>query len=326
MKKRHLLFLALIASIFSFTACGPYHVDLFEEIKPNESAFLVPLEQGTQENQKQLNSLAYLQSKKVVEKRVHIPTIRHETGRGAGSYEWIPTVKLIRVDRTPVAREWTGSLDKGTSSKNQEFVVESKNSIAFSFGMVCSATILDENAATFLYFFAGKTLSQIMDDNVRQYAAGLATSAFGKRELTECQKQRAVVFDSISNRTIRYFAEYGITITNLGCSSDFHYLDEEIQKAINTQFVAEKRKDAADNDVLAAQKFAAASASITQQKMLDANINLINSVAEGLKNGKLLLPTTMSMGSGQSFMDLFAMKNMNLTQTLKPVTNENTKK
>jgi hypothetical protein len=51
------------------------------EIKPNESAYVIPLESGSKENQKQLQSVKYLEEKKVVSQRIYIPTQWHQTGR-----------------------------------------------------------------------------------------------------------------------------------------------------------------------------------------------------------------------------------------------------
>lgn len=102
MKKSYWLFLiALVASI-SFTSCAkPYMKPHTEEIKTNETAFLVNLEAS---GQAKLDSIEYYEQAKVQAKRVTIAQRWEKTGRTEGDGRYIDTQKLIRVDRSPVTQ------------------------------------------------------------------------------------------------------------------------------------------------------------------------------------------------------------------------------
>ena len=322
--KRKLMAIALFAIMVAvFTACGPYHEDIYVDLKPSETGFVVSLEQGSLTAQKQLKSIEYFEQKKVAAKRIPIPTVKHDNGRGAASYIWIPTVKVIVVDRAPVTREWRSEPGQGTSKKNEEIQVESENSIGFAVGITCTASIPEEDASTYLYWYGEKKLSEVMDDNVRSFVLDNLTGAFGSRDLTHCQKERKVVFDSMKVQTARFFAARGVRLDNIGAAGEFRYIEPEIQTAINLQFVAEKKKDAAVNEVAAANLYATAAQAIKAQKELDANINLINSLADAVKNGKLTWPNTLVLGQNQSLMDIWGAKNLGnmvnqATATTKP--------
>jgi hypothetical protein len=81
----------------------PVRVDPIEEIEPNETAFVIPLELGT-ENQAKLESIDFLEKNQVAAKRIVIPQRERKIGRWGHNIEWIPTVRVVTVDRTPVTR------------------------------------------------------------------------------------------------------------------------------------------------------------------------------------------------------------------------------
>jgi len=53
------------------------------------------------------------------------PSRWRKTGRLWYSGEWIDTVKVIKVDRSPITREWTAGRDTGTSTRNEGIWIES---------------------------------------------------------------------------------------------------------------------------------------------------------------------------------------------------------
>jgi len=292
-------------------SCRPYHEEIYVDILPNETAFLIPLEEGTQESQAQFKSAEYLESKKVAAKRVYIPTIWHQTGHVRINGEWIPTVTVVKVDRAPVTREWTEDTETGTGKKREDINVESKESIGFGIGITCTASIPEEFASTFLYYYNGKTLEEVMDNNVRSFIQDILTSEFGIRELSQCQAQRKDIFNAMRDQTKDFFLERGVRIDNLGAAGEFRYINPEIQTAINLEFVAEKKRDAAENEVAAAQQFARAANTIAAQKELDAQILIMEAFAEGLRTGKLPVPQTLVIGgSNMSLMDVYGAKNL----------------
>lgn len=99
--------ITLLISMLSLLGCvGPAKVLPIENVGPNETAFVIPLE-GTSEEQAKFESVEYLKSKKVVSKRIEVPVRQRDTGRGWWDYEWIPLIRVVRVNRSLVTREWS---------------------------------------------------------------------------------------------------------------------------------------------------------------------------------------------------------------------------
>ena len=308
------LFLFALTIGLLMTSCRPYQENIYVDIQPNETAFLIPLEEGTQEAQAQFKSAEYLENQKVAAKRVYTPTIWHQTGRLRITGEWIPTVKVVVVDRAPVTRQWKGEGEDGDVQK-QDIDVESKESIGFGIGITCTASVPEELASTFLYWYRGKTLEHVMDNNIRSYIQDILTREFGIRELSDCQAQRKEIFELMDKKTTEFFLERGIRIDNLGAAGEFHYLNPEIQTAINAEFVAEKKADAADNEVEAANKFARAANTIRAQKMLDVDVLQREAYAQALKEGKIQFPTHLTIvtsnGKTPTLMDIYGAQQLN---------------
>lgn len=303
------LFIVLAISLM-FASCKEYQEDIYVEIKPNETAFLIPLEEGTKSSQTKFKSADYLETMKVAAKRVYTPTIWHQTGHIRLNGKWIPTVIVVKVDRAPVTREWTEDTDTGTEKSKQDINVESKESIGFGIGITCTASIPEELASTFLYYYNGKTLNEVMDNNVRSYIQDILTREFGTRELSDCQGQRKAIFELMDSTTTNFFLERGVRIDNIGAAGEFHYLNPEIQTAINMEFIAEKKRDAAENEVAAAQQFARAANTIAAQKLLDARILIMEAYADAIRTGKLPIPNTLVIGSDMNLMEVYGATNL----------------
>ena len=302
-----------IPIVIFFGSCGPYKRPLYVQISPNETAFVIPYEQGSKDAQEMLKSVDYLEQKKVSVKRVYIEQKKVSTGRLWLDYKYIPLDTVVVVHRAPVTREWASSPNDGVSAnKNQEINVESQNSIGFSVGITCTASIPEEDAAKFLYYYGGRTLETVMDHNIRSYVQDVLTREFGTRDLTRCQNERKQVFDSMKIKTSKFFELHGIHIDIIGAAGEFTYNDPTISTAISSQFIAEKKYDAAINEVNAANKFAEASVAIKAQKELDADINLKLALADAIRSGKLNWPGTLVLGKdGGNIMDIWGAKNLN---------------
>lgn len=312
-----MLILAL-GTVMATTACtGPAHLEVFEEIGPNETAFLVPLE-GDSSAQGKFMSVEYLNGAKVATKRVTIPTRQHDTGRLPGDYEWVPTMKLIKVDRTPVTRAWTKSGETGTNPSNQAFCVESKESIDFCAGGVAIATIAEDDAAKYQYNYAGKSLADVMDQDVHGYAGAIISREFGNRKLDDGRNSKADIFKAAFEETKTFFADKGVSLLQFGSSEGMNYTDPKIQAAINSTFVAENDKNTAENERVAqakrneldyakaitarqvAEEFAKAKDANTALRQLD--IQMVQAQAQlefakNLKDYKGNLPSIVPQGS-----------------------------
>lgn len=98
-------------------------------IEPNETGFVVPLE-GDAAKQGKFQSEAFLRNAQVAALRVTIPTRQRKLGRTIGNREWVRTAAVVKVDRTPITREWTKDLETGTSSKDDALKVQSSEPYA----------------------------------------------------------------------------------------------------------------------------------------------------------------------------------------------------
>ena len=239
MKRLFQLLVIAILSSLALTACGPPLVEQFEEIKPNQTAFLVPLEGATKAGSAQFMSIDYLNEAKVATKRISIPLRKHNLGRMWFNYEWIPIMSVIKVDRMPVTREWTGETGTGTAARDQALWVESKDSIGFGVGVNITTLVSEIDAATFLYYYAGKPLTAVTDENVRGKVNSILSREFAKYDLEQARSKKNEIFAVAAKETIEEFKNMGVTITNLGLAEGLVYEDKEIQQAINDKFRAE---------------------------------------------------------------------------------------
>lgn len=241
---RMVAFVSLSALVF-LSGCGPAKKEKSEEIKPNETAFVIPLETDTKDGQAKFHSIEFLERSKVASKRVVLDQRTMSTGRWWFDYEWIPTVLVVRVDRAPVTREWTEDPTKGTSAKSEAIEVESLDSINFAVGITGTASIHEENTARFLYFYAGKQLSEIMDTNVRGYLQMALAREFGKVSLTDGMAKKSEILAAVAKETQEFFETKGVSIEYVGNTGGLRYTNPNIQKAIDQKFVAEQDKQTA---------------------------------------------------------------------------------
>jgi len=218
---------------------GPAKVIPYETIDTNETAFLVPLEGASKGDQKQFMSLDFLKEAKVATKRVMIPVREYKTGRMWWDYKWIPTMRVIKVNRTPVTREWTSDKTTGTTQNDESIEVESLDSIGFKLGVNITAMIHEEDAPLFLYTYAGKSLADVVDQDVRGKVLSILSREFGSKTLARCKEQKRDIFDVARTEVSEHFKQFGVTISNLGHSEGLTYVDKEIQESINRAYISE---------------------------------------------------------------------------------------
>jgi regulator of protease activity HflC (stomatin/prohibitin superfamily) len=240
----------LLSAVFILIGCGPYKEELYIEVKPHQTAFVIDLE-GSMDQQAQLKSLDALKKKQVSRKRITIDQRKKSMGRAWFNYKWIPKQDVLLVDRTPATREWTQERESGTSSRDQALYVESLDSVGFGAGATCTAEVLPESSAQFLYYFAGYIerrkdnavlkLDQVMDQHIRPYALRLLSHAFGALSMTDCKKEKGRIFRETEAAIQKHFLAKGVTITQFGASEGLVYDDPLIQKSINEQIIAEQK-------------------------------------------------------------------------------------
>jgi hypothetical protein len=245
----------VMASLLS--ACGffigPAKVLPLETVKPNETAFAIPLEGDTVGGQMKFESVSYLNSKKVQNKQIEIPVRDRSIGRWPGEFEWIATMRVIRVDRSLVTREWNTS-GKDATQKNAAIAVESKESINFHVGINITALITEEDASTYLYWHNTKTLAEVIDTNIKGFVQGVLAREFGALTLEESKVQKNRVFAQADTETKEHFKKYGITVLNIGNAGGLEYDDQSIQASINRTQTAQMDVQVAEQQRLAQAK------------------------------------------------------------------------
>lgn len=262
MNKLHFTILfAAVVSAFILTGCGPYPTEQAVEVKNNETAFVVPLEGDTKAKQVQFMSIDYLEKAKVATKRIVIPLRKRSTGRAWFDYEWIPLARVIVVDRSPVTREW---LEKAGIK------VESLDSVGFTVGVNCTGMIREEDAAKFLYYYPGNSLSDVMNKNVKGFIQNVLAREFGSRNLSKCQLEKKDIVLGLSKELTTHFAQYGITISSVGIADGMSYDNAEVQKTIDAVFVNETRVKQAEQEREAQKIINEKDLSIAQNERLKA--------------------------------------------------------
>jgi hypothetical protein len=251
MSKKKVLTLLLAVGLVSATLTGCKDFDKPEvvEIEASQTAFLIPLTGDTSE-QAQFQSEELLSKAKVPSKRVTIPHEWLQEGRGVifEDGKWIPSEKLIVVERKPATREWTEKSDTGSDSKNQGICAESKESIGFMVRMNCSAQIDEEDAVKFLYRYNSKTLEDIMDTEIRAQIESVFVEQCAKLSLEEILISKENIMTTVRNKVMPYFKERGISITVIGLKGEFTYLNAEIQKSIDAKFQSSKALETQRNE------------------------------------------------------------------------------
>lgn len=233
-----------------------YDVPELVEVSPSQTAFLIPLD-GETSKQATFSSEKFLAAAKVATKRVQIPHRFLQTGRMSNDGRYIPTMKVIIVERKPVTREWTDSSDTGTSAKNQAVIAETRESLRLVARMNCVAQIDEEDAVKYLYRYNEKTLDEVMDTEIRARIESTFVEQCAKYYLRDEENgilaHKISMMKEVRDEVIPYFKGRGITINVIGLKGDFTY-ETTIQTAINERFQTIQERAKADADSYIAAK------------------------------------------------------------------------
>ena len=214
--------------LLASTSCKEYQEEMYEEVSNSETAFVIPLEASSKSGAKL--SPAEYNSHKVMSKKILIPTRWHQNGRMWFSGKWVPTVKVIKVNRAPVNGNWSG--------KNA-ITVESQDSIDFSVAFNCTAEIPDENAATYLYGYPAKDLSSVMNSEIRQMVQQIVSEVSARYVMDQLRSKKSEIVSEVRKQVIPHFAKKGIVVTTLGMSSGFQYANAKIQESLDSIVVVQ---------------------------------------------------------------------------------------
>jgi hypothetical protein len=221
----------------------------YVEIDTSETGFLIPLE-GDATEQVKFQSEDYLKQHKVATKRVQIAHRWSQEGRWPTDGKWIPTVRLVKVNRSPVTREWmtmqTTASVGAIQRADKAIWVESGDSVGFSMGFTCTTFIPEEDASKFLYWYPSGSLADVMDKEVRARIQQAAAEVAAKYPLDSLRARKQEISDAVKQNVTNFFAARGVTITTVGMFGGMTYENPEIQRSIDQTFIAQQLKVVAE--------------------------------------------------------------------------------
>lgn len=286
-------------ALLTVAGCRPYDRPEFSEIDTSETGFLIPLE-GATDNQVNFESEKYLDQRKVATKRVQVPHRWVQSGRAPWTGKWMTTVRLVKVDRSPITREWTADSTSGTAARNQAIWIESNDSVGFSVGFNCTAYIREEDTARFLYMYRSRSLADMLDTEVRARIQSVAAEVAARYDLDELRSRKQEIIDEVREETTPFFKERGITITTIGMFGGFTYQNPRIQEAIDDTFVAQQLKVISQAKLEAQQK-----ENERIELEADAMGNKVSRIAEGEADAiRKVAEATKLAGSDPLFLHL----------------------
>lgn len=237
--KKTLFFLVVLATLFAtIVGCRPYNTPEYVNVNSNETAFVIPA-YGNSSDQGKFMSEEFLRQNKVPAKKILLTKEWVQMGRQSFDGKWLPTILVIKVDRTPVSRVWAEEENKKNSSSLPPPMVESKESIGFTVGITLTGMIEEDDAAMFLYKYASKPLPEVIDSDVRNFIQGKLSAYFGELTLEKCKTEKQRIIDKTFAETKAFFKPLGINISQMGATEGFTYLSPAIQNNIDALAVKE---------------------------------------------------------------------------------------
>ena len=237
--------IAVTALAFTSGCMKAYDKPEFVEIDTSETGFLIPLE-GDTTQQAKFQSEEYLKQRKVAAKRVQITHRWSQEGRLANDGRWLPTVRLVKVNRSPVTREWNTpqtTVANGAIQRSDKAIwIESGDSVGFSMGFTCTGFISEDDAAKFLYWYPSGSLADVMDREARGRIQQIAAEVAARYPLDALRSKKQEISDAVKLDLTNFFAARGITITTVGMFGGMTYENPAIQKAIDETFIAQQLK------------------------------------------------------------------------------------
>jgi general stress protein 26 len=246
-KSTKLVPLSLVAlTAVGLASCKPYDKPEYLQVANNETAFVIPLEDAKEkvDSQVRFNSEEFLNQAKVLTKRIQVTHRWQQTGRLWFDGAWMPMVAVLKVDRSPVTREWNSS-SASQKGKDQAIWIESADSVGFCMGVSCTAYIKEEDSAKFLYMYPSGSLQSVMDSEIRARIQKIAAEAAAMLPLDQLREKKSDIMKALDSDLVPFFAQRGISITTIGMFGGMTYENPKIQLAIDEVFVAQQKKNVA---------------------------------------------------------------------------------
>lgn len=228
-------------------------------ILPNETAYFIPDVGANKESQTKFGSAEFLEANKVAAKRFEFKHQRISMPGLLSSDFYVPVGRLIIVDRTSYNREWVAAHDRGTSARNEAFPCQDSTGLNIAVGVAVAASVTEENASRYLYYFGVKTpqgnrsdpaviftsvyysrgLAEVMDTVARGKIQALICDALSEHAIDEDNKLAPAIIKSAEKDASAWLGARGITLDFLGWADTFTF-DRDIQQAINDRYTSEK--------------------------------------------------------------------------------------
>jgi len=253
------------AALFALVAAPPHARAYYDKtdyteaiyILPNQSAFVIPDAGANKDSQAQFMSLDYLKANKIAAKRVVIPHVKL-SGSGGWSDFYVPSARVIIVDRTPYNREWVTAVNRGTSNKNEGMPCQSSEGLNVTAGVSIGVSVREEDAARYLYYFGtipptgnasdpaivftsvynARSVADVMDKVGRGEVLSLVCQEISTRTLNADNKEAGAIMKNLATAMTTFLAERGITLDYIGWADTFTF-DQSVQKALNDKFTAD---------------------------------------------------------------------------------------
>lgn len=237
--------LGLIVLILS-AGCKPVKVLDIREIKPNETAWAIPLDAGGDTGQVKFNSVDFLNQKKVAAKRIMIDKVERSVGRMYWDMEWIPAIRVIAIDRSLVTREWTDEEKTGTAAENQAIHVNTMDNIKLHIGITITVSINEDDASTYLYYHGERPLADVTDQNIRSFVSKVLSQKVSSMNLSDFQSHQSDIYKDLSDEVTTEFKAKGITVQYVGNARGWNFDDLKIQESINASYIAQQDNKTAE--------------------------------------------------------------------------------
>ena len=313
--------LVVVGFMLTLVGCGPAKVEQVEIVDTNEEAFLVPLESDSAGQAHIGQGLSGFEKQKIETAQVSIGQRVRNLGYWFTSYDWVRTQRLVTVDTSPVARDWTQPPDTATSSANQALEVESVESINIALPSTITVMIKRGDGAKVRYFFSGQKLQDIVDGEVHGFFQKEASRKFGLLTLAEFNSEMDSVGIAILAAARDYFSPRGISIESFAWKGGVIYTNPAIQTISDELFIAENDAAVATaeqatakkaNEILVSKAEAQKDAAVTafnarQASLLKNQLEIQRIEAETVKafvenpEVKGTLPRVVPAGSGLLF-------------------------
>jgi hypothetical protein len=263
--KRRVTAIRGAAVLLALTAAAPHAWAYYDKndyteaiyILPNQSAFVIPDAGANKDAQAQFMSLDYLKANKVAAKRVVIPHVKL-SGSGAWSDFYVPSARVIVVDRTPYNREWVTAANRGTSNRNEGMPCQSSEGLNITAGVSIGVSVREEDAARYLYYFGtvppkgnpadpaiiftsvynARSVEDVMDRVGRGEVLSLVCRELSARSLNDDNKDAGAIVKNVTAGMTAFLTERGITLDYLGWADSFTF-DTAVQRAINDKYTAD---------------------------------------------------------------------------------------